>query len=91
MTQIATHFWPWLVQMFGSTGAILVLVVTMIPIVSTVLTLVYVWRLNDKVNRVAFSLTETNAMQSRQLQVERLQRDRDHRDRKKTRRRRKVS
>ncbi|WP_089722106.1 hypothetical protein [Candidatus Entotheonella palauensis] len=83
MTQIATHFWPWLVQMFGNTGAVFILMAAMIPVISPVLTLVYVWRINDKLNRMAFSLTEFNAIQSRQQQVERLQRDRENHDRKK--------
>ncbi len=85
MTQSATHFWPWSVQMFGNAGAILVLLVAMITVISAVLTLVYVWRLNVKINSVALSLTEFNAIQNRQQQIERLQRDRD---RKKPRRRR---
>lgn len=87
MTQSATHFWPWSVQMFGNTGAVLVLLVAMITVISTVLTLVYVWRLNAKINSVALSLTEFTATQSRQQQVERMQRDRN-RDRKRPRRRR---
>lgn len=87
MTQSVTHFWPWGVQVFGNTGVILALLVAMITVVSAVLTLVYVWRLNIKINNVALSLTEFNAAQSRQQQLERLQRDRN-RDRKKPRRRR---
>jgi uncharacterized iron-regulated membrane protein len=85
MTQSVTHFWPWSVQMFGNTGAILVLLVAMITVISAVSTLIYVWRLNDKINRMTLSLTEFTATQTRQQQVERIQRDRD---RKKPRRRR---
>jgi len=85
MTQSVTHFWPWSVQMFGNAGAILVLLVAMITVISAVLTLFYVWRLNVKINNIALSLTESNANQSRQQQMERLQRDRD---RKRPRRRR---
>jgi len=83
--QSVTHLWPWSVQMFGNAGAIIVLLVAMITVISAVSTLVYVWRLNDKVNRMALSLTEVSASQARQQQVERLQRDRE---RKKPRRRR---
>ncbi len=91
MTHNATHFWLWLVQMFGNTGAILVLLVVLITIASTILSLLYVWRLNAKVNRVERLLAESAATQSRQQQLERIQRDRDQRDRKRTRRRRKAS
>ena len=87
MMQSVTHLWPWSVQMFGNIGAIIALMVAMIIVISAVLTLVYVWRLNDKVNRMALSLTEFSASQARQQQVERLQRDRN-RDRKRPRRRR---
>jgi hypothetical protein len=85
MTQSVTHFWPWSVQMFGNAGAILVLLVAMITVISAVLTLFYVWRLNVKINNMALSLTEFNANQSRQQQMERLQHDRN---RKRPRRRR---
>jgi hypothetical protein len=85
MTQSVTHFWPWSVQMFGNAGAILVLLVAMITVISAVLTLFYVWRLNVKINNIALSLTELSANQSRQQQVERLQQDRN---RKRPRRRR---
>lgn len=91
MTQSATQFWPWLVQMFGNTGAIAVLLVALTSVISTLLTLVYVWRLNAKINRVEPLLAEFNAIQNRQQQLQRLQRDRDNRDRRKTRRRRKAS
>ena len=87
MMQSVTQLWPWSVEMFGNIGAIAALMAAMIIVFSAVLTLVYVWRLNDKVNRMALSLTEFSASQSRQQQVERLQRDRT-RDRKKPRRRR---
>jgi len=87
MTQSVTHFWPWSVQMFGHIGAIIVLLVAMITVISEVLTLVYVWLLNAKINRMALSLTEFNATQNRQQQVERIQRDRNQ-DRKRPRRRR---
>ncbi|PON12944.1 hypothetical protein C2W62_36950 [Candidatus Entotheonella serta] len=87
MTQSVTHFWPWSVEMFGNPGVLLVLLVGMITVISAVLTLVYVWRLNAKINNVALSLMEFTYAQSRQQQVERLQRDRN-RDRKKPRRRR---
>jgi hypothetical protein len=87
MTQSVTSFWPWSVQMFGNTGAILVLLVATITVLSAVLTLIYVWRLNVKINSVVLSLTEFTASQHRQQQVERLQRDQD-RDRKRPRRRR---
>jgi len=83
--QSVTHLWPWSVQMFGNAGTIIVLLVAMITVISAVSTLVYVWRLNDKVNHMALSLTEFSASQARQQQVERLQRDRE---RKKPRRRR---
>jgi hypothetical protein len=85
MTQSVTHFWPWSVQMFGNAGAILVLLVAMITVISAVLTLFYVWRLNVKIDNIALSLTEFNANQSRQQQMERLQHDRN---RKRPRRRR---
>ena len=87
MTQSVTHFWPWSVQMFGNAGAIIVLLVAIMTVVSVVLTLVYVWRLNDKINRMSLSLMEFSATQTRQQQVERLQRDRNH-DHKRPRRRR---
>jgi hypothetical protein len=87
MTQSVTHFWPWSVQMFGNAGAIIVLLVAMMTVVSAVLTLVYVWRINDKINRMSLSLMEFSATQTRQQQVERLQRDRN-RDPKRPRRRR---
>lgn len=80
MTQSATHFWPWLVQMFGDIGALLVLLVVAITVLSTILTLVYVWQLNRKLNSIEHSLTEFTATQSRQQQVERLQRDRGRRN-----------
>lgn len=87
MTQSVTHFWPWSVQMFGNTGTILVLLVAMITVISVVLTLIYIWRLNVKINSVALSLAEFTAAHSRQQQLERIQRDRQ-RDRKRPRRRR---
>ncbi len=87
MTQSVTALRPWLVQMFGNAGAIIVLLVAMMTVISAVLTLVYVWRLNDKVNRMSLSLMEFSATQTRQQQAERLQRDR-HRDPKRPRRRR---
>jgi hypothetical protein len=87
MTQSVTHFWPWSVQMFGSIGTIIVLLVAMITVISSVLTLVYVWRPNDKINRMALSLMEFSATQTRQQQLERIQRDRD-RDSRRSRRRR---
>jgi hypothetical protein len=87
MTQSVTHFWPWSVQMFGSIGTIIILLVAMITVISSVLTLVYVWRLNDKIDRMALSLMEFSATQTRQQQVERIQRDRD-RDSRRSRRRR---
>ena len=87
MTQSATHFWTWSVQMFGATGAIVVLLVAMMTVISAVLTLIYVWRLNDKINRMALSLMEFSATQTRQQQFERIQRDRN-RDPKRPRRRR---
>ena len=87
MTQSVTHFWPWSVQMFGHTGAIIVLLVAMITVISEVLTLVYVWRLHAKINSMALSLTEFTATQNRQQQVERIQRDRS-RNPKRPRRRR---
>jgi hypothetical protein len=71
--------------MFGNAGAILVLLVAMITVISAVLTLFYVWRLNVKINNMALSLTEFNANQSRQQQMERMQHDRN---RKRPRRRR---
>jgi hypothetical protein len=87
MTQSVTHLWPWSVQMFGSIGTIIILLVAMITVISAVLTLVYVWRLNDKIDRMALSLMEFSATQTRQQQVERIQRDRD-RDSRRSRRRR---
>jgi hypothetical protein len=87
MTQSVTHFWPWSVQMFGNAGAIIVLLVAMMTVVSAVLTLIYVWRLHDKINRMSLSLMEFSATQTRQQQVERLQRDRN-RDHRRPRRRR---
>lgn len=87
MTQNPTHFWPWLAQMFGATGAVLVLLVAAILIICIILTLVYVWRLNSRMSHIEQALADLNANQNRQQQVERLKRDRD-RDRKKSRRRR---
>ncbi len=51
----------------------------------TDLTLIYVWRLNDRFRHIEHMLAELNAAQNRQQQVERIKRDRVS---KKTRRRR---
>lgn len=85
MTQNATHFWPWAVQMFGSIGAVFVLLIAVVVVACVILTLVYVWRLNLRISHIEHTLAELAASQNRQQQVERIKRDRD---RKKPRRRR---
>ncbi len=85
MTHNALPVWLWLVQTFGSIGAILVLVLAVVIVLSWIMTPVYVWRLYRKSTIIENMLVELTGAQSRRKQVERLQRDRE---RKKPRRRR---
>ncbi len=85
MTQNALPVWLWLVQTFGTIGAIIVLVIAVVIGLSWIMTPVYVWRLYRKSTIIENMLVALTGTQSRRQQVERLQRDRE---RKKPRRRR---
>ena len=84
MTQNALPVWLWLVQTFGSIGAVIVLGIAVVIGLSWIMTPVYVWRLYRKSTIIENMLVELTGAQSRRKQVERLQRDRE---RKKPRRR----
>ena len=77
MTQNALPVWLWLVQTFGSIGAILVLVLAVGIGLSWIMTPVYVWRLSRKSTIIENMLVALTGTQSRRQQVERLQRDRE--------------
>ena len=77
MTQNALPVWLWLVQTFGSIGAIIVLVIAVVIGLSWIMTHVYVWRLYRKSTMIENMLIELTGTQSRRQQVERLQRDRE--------------
>ncbi len=85
MTQNAITAWLWLVQTFGSIGAVIVLVIAVGIGLSWIMTPVYAWRLYRKSTMIENMLVALTGTQSRRQQVERLQRDRE---RKKPRRRR---
>ena len=85
MTQSAPFLWPWLVQTFGTNGAIAVLILAALFGLSWIITPIYVWRLYRKSAVIENLLEEMSAAQSRQHQVERIQQDRE---RKRPRRRR---
>ncbi len=84
MTQNTLPVWLWLVQTFGSIGAVIVLGIAVVIGLSWIMTPVYVWRLYRKSTIIENMLVELTGAQSRRKQVERLQRDRE---RKKPRRR----
>ena len=77
MTQNALPVWLWLVQTFGSIGAIIVLVIAVVIGLSWIMTPVYIWRLFRKSTTIENMLVELTGAQSRRKQVERLQRDRE--------------
>jgi hypothetical protein len=85
MTQNAPLIWPWLVQTFGTNGAIAVLILAVLFGLSWIITPVLVWRIYRKSTVIETVLEELGAAQSRQHQVERIQQDRE---RKRPRRRR---
>jgi len=85
MTQSAPLIWPWLVQTFGTNGAIAVLILAVLFGLSWIITPVLVWRIYRKSAVIETMLEELGAAQSRQHQVERIQQDRE---RKRPRRRR---
>lgn len=85
MTQNAPLIWPWLVQTFGTNGAIAVLILAVLFGLSWIITPVLVWRIYRKSAVIETVLEDLGAAQSRQHQVERIQQDRE---RKRPRRRR---
>jgi hypothetical protein len=85
MTQSAPLIWPWLVQTFGTNGAIAVSILVALFGLSWIITPVLVWRIYRKSAIIETMLEELSAAQNRQHQVERIQQDRE---RKRPRRRR---
>jgi hypothetical protein len=85
MTQNAPLIWAWLVQTFGSNGAIAVSILAALFGLSWIITPIYVWRIYRLSAAIENLLMELSATQSRQHQVERIQQDRE---RKRPRRRR---
>ena len=85
MTQSAPLIWPWLVQTFGTNGAIAVSILAVLFGLSWIITPVLVWRIYRKSAIIETMLEDLSAAQSRQHQVERIQQDRE---RKRPRRRR---
>ena len=77
MTQSAPLIWPWLVQTFGTNGAIAVLILAVLFGLSWIITPVLVWRIYRKSAVIETMLEELGAAQSRQHQVERIQQDRE--------------
>ena len=88
MTQSAPLIWPWLVQTFGTNGAIAVLILAVLFGLSWIITPVLVWRIYRKSAVIETILEELGAAQSRQHQVERIQQDRERKRPPRRRRRR---
>lgn len=88
MTQSAPLIWPWLVQTFGTNGAIAVLILAVLFGLSWIITPVLVWRIYRKSAAIETMLEELGAAQSRQHQVERIQQDRERKRPPRRRRRR---
>ena len=88
MTQSAPLIWPWLVQTFGTNGAIAVLILAVLFGLSWIITPVLVWRIYRKSAVIETMLEELGAAQSRQHQVERIQQDRERKRPPRRRRRR---
>ncbi len=65
MTQNALPVWLWLVQTFGSIGAIIVLVLAVGIGLSWIMTPVYVWRLSRKSTIIENMLIALTGTQSR--------------------------
>jgi hypothetical protein len=88
MTQSAPLIWPWLVQTFGTNGAIAVLILAVLCSLIWIITPVLVWRIYRKSAVLEIMLEELSAAQSRQSQVERIQQDRERKRPPRRRRRR---
>jgi len=88
MTQSAPLIWPWLVQTFGTNGALAVLILAVLFGLSWIITPVLVWRIYRKSAVIETMLEELGAAQSRQHQVERIQQDRERKRPPRRRRRR---